>query len=325
MSALLLEDIKQQIKSGNIDLALGQLEEYTLANSDLENEFIIYKGRYNRLSKEKRTGNISRDTYNADINQLTFDILEFVQEELSVIHEKIVIKKKIPVVIVVMTKEEARKFFQNGQDINDLHVQDLYKLTRCINIIEKYGDRREEWCPFNNENETIQKILKSFTDNIILSLNNKSFQIEFEFNTDTFFSNNNGQVHKNLEDRGCLFIIDAISMYNNEVYGKFTERINNIENKEQISMFVIYPMNESQKYLINFFNRKIYDSLNLFFENYDTVLSPHRGFGIGNKTDLNRNLKMSLEKFVYRLKHWLIKFEQAGIEERDIHTHQVEL
>ncbi|MDM8549427.1 hypothetical protein QUF72_05080 [Desulfobacterales bacterium HSG2] len=315
MKALLLEDIKSCIGMGDIEPALSWLEKYSITRPELENEVIIYKGRYYRASKDKRIGKITRSEADAALTLLSSDILEFVKQELSAVSDKIVYKKKIPVVVVVMTKKEAEEFFQHSQEFSK-----LINKREIKNITNRYGNRRDEWCPFNvKKNVTVWDILREFADKITISSPSyKAFHAEFESNTDFFFNGENKfHISKNLKEKGCLFIIDAISIFHSNVYETFINHTDNI-NKEQVGTFVISPLNMKQERLNNLLGNKIYDSLKLFFENYDTVLSPQRGLGISDKTELNRNLKVCLERSAYMLEPWGIEFEQADIKKKGI-------
>lgn len=313
----LLEDIKSCIGMGDIEPALNRLEDYGSSRPELENEIILYKQRYNRVSREKRTSIISRDKFNIELTQLSSDILEFLKQELSLVSDSIVLKKKIPVVAVVMTKKEADELFQQSEKIQELC--NLIKKKGIKNITNRYGLVRDEWHPFNTKkNGTVWAILQEFADKItIISSSYKVFHVEFESNTDFFFNSaNNFQISKNLKEKGCLFIIDAVSMFHSNVYGRFINHIKDI--KEQVSTFVISPLDTKQARLNSLLEEEIHNSLKLIFENYDTELSPHRGLAISNRTELNRNLKVCLEKSVYMLKPWGIKFEEADIKEKGI-------
>ncbi len=80
---LLIENVRKIISSGDIRSAINQIEEYLFditSDLDLRNEIIICAGRYNRLMQEKRKGIISRDVFNAEINQLANNILNFFEK-----------------------------------------------------------------------------------------------------------------------------------------------------------------------------------------------------------------------------------------------------
>jgi len=98
----LIQNLRQQIAQGQIQLVLDQLQNYLSASApDLRNETILFMARYNRLRREERKGIISRETAQAEQNKLTHALLELLEEVPSKVSEAL-----SPVTVPVTSVEQ---------------------------------------------------------------------------------------------------------------------------------------------------------------------------------------------------------------------------
>ena len=77
----LVQSLRQQIAQGEIELALGRLQNYLSASAPgLRDEVILLTARYNRLCRDERKGVISRDRAQAEQNRLNDALLSLLKE-----------------------------------------------------------------------------------------------------------------------------------------------------------------------------------------------------------------------------------------------------
>jgi V8-like Glu-specific endopeptidase len=77
----LLQDVREQISSGEIQMALDQLQGYLGNNVPvLRNEVSLHAARYNRLRRDERRGLISREAAKAEQTRLEKALLDFLDE-----------------------------------------------------------------------------------------------------------------------------------------------------------------------------------------------------------------------------------------------------
>ena len=75
------KSLREQIAQGEIELALGRLQNYLSSSAPaLRDEIVLLTARYNRIRRESRKGIISRDTAQADENRLVASLLELIEE-----------------------------------------------------------------------------------------------------------------------------------------------------------------------------------------------------------------------------------------------------
>jgi hypothetical protein len=200
----------------------------------------------------------------------------------------------LPVVVVTMTRDEAESLWLSGkldQDFRDASVN--LKVLRT-----RYGrDSRDDWTPFGKNRGNIQEILQNFAKQNPISENDRIFKIVFNFHSDEFFSIDPSikrGVLRNLKEKGCLFLVDGISLSNDEIRKQFNQGLTGI--KRQFVVFVMSPINPKEDSLNKKLADMIYDFYPLFLDDYEIDLSPHRGLCIGDQIELMRYLKMSLNE-----------------------------
>ncbi len=78
---LFLQILRRQIAEGDIQSALDQLHNFLSAGApSLRNEATVHTARYNRLCREERKGIITRETFQVELNRLSQNILDFLNE-----------------------------------------------------------------------------------------------------------------------------------------------------------------------------------------------------------------------------------------------------
>jgi hypothetical protein len=200
----------------------------------------------------------------------------------------------LPVVAVTMRHDEAESLL-----LSDKLDQDFRNVSVDLKTLKtRYGkDSRDEWMPFGKERGNIQEILRNFAEQNPISDNGRIFKIVFNFHSDVFFSIDSSVkrgVLRNLRERGCLFLVDGISLLNDKIRQRFSQGLMGIE--RQLVVFVMSPINPKEDSL----NKRLADMISnfypMFLEDYEVYLSPHRGLCIGDQIELMRYLKMSLKE-----------------------------
>jgi V8-like Glu-specific endopeptidase len=76
-----IQSLRQQIAKGEMELALDRLENYLSGNvSDLRDEAIMLKARYNRLRRNERKGVISQEQAQVRLNRLNEALLDLLED-----------------------------------------------------------------------------------------------------------------------------------------------------------------------------------------------------------------------------------------------------
>ncbi|HEY72310.1 MAG: hypothetical protein DRJ03_31585 [Chloroflexi bacterium] len=77
----LLQNIREQIAQGELQLALDQLKNYLAASDgDLYNEAILDMARYNRIQREERKGTLTREEARVEQAKLEDNVLALIKE-----------------------------------------------------------------------------------------------------------------------------------------------------------------------------------------------------------------------------------------------------
>jgi hypothetical protein len=224
-----------------------------------------------------------------------------------------------PVVVITMIRSEAQQLFENpDDDLNDLLQSATSPGVRAL--VGRYDIQdRDAWHPFGEDGKTIREALDTFAELTPISENGRSFQVEFEFYSEEFFSENEtvrNSVLQRLEVDGCLFIIDGVSLFHAEVLGRVQRDLWGWE--RGLALFFLSCVDYRQLKLSQLLERRVSDHFPRFFRHHDVLLSPHHGFLIGNEVGLCRTLTTSLKELGLK-KHIRPsvreRYEQAGISE----------
>lgn len=79
-----IHNLRQQIVIGEISLVLDQLQSYLGDRSpQLRDEVMLLTARYNRINRDQRKGLLTQDAAQAQQNQLTQNLLDFLEEIIS--------------------------------------------------------------------------------------------------------------------------------------------------------------------------------------------------------------------------------------------------
>jgi len=257
------------------------------------------------------TGEENNGTVDFNFSRKTSEgITQFVEPVKKIIH--------LPVVIIAMTKKEAKQLFANKKNSD---IAKLYKLIKNLNIqdiIDHYDIKdKDKWRPFGTSPYNIREILENFAQETEIPANHHSFRVKFEFHTDLFFNNNPAiklQVLETLKSNGCLFMIDGLSMFHSEIFSRFLSYISGVE--APLVQYIISPIDFRKHELSQLFESHIDKFLPRFFIDHDLNLSPYCSFCLGNKVDLSRDMKTSLKELNLTgamMVSWQEAFVKAGI------------
>jgi hypothetical protein len=237
---------------------------------------------------------------------------------LSVDSDGVLSKKVLlPVVVVTMTFEQAERLFRDRQAAG---IDNILQLTSPQELVQRYNAQRDGWCPFGRSSNTIREILEEFAQKTPIPENGKTFQVEFEFHSEAFFSDNpddRNWVADSLGENGCLFIIDGISLAHTDVRQRFQNNL--IDVQGPLSFFLISSIDPRSAVINKWIEEHIDQHFWRFLREHDVKLNPLYSLFIGNQIDLRRGLKTSLKELKLTNRpmpsSWPAQFNKAGIPE----------
>lgn len=216
--------------------------------------------------------------------------------------------RTIPVVVVAMTRDEASELV-NSSEFRQAkkYFPDLQKL------VENYGENsRDSWCPFNSK-KTIKKIFEEFSE--ATSENGSKFKARFELHSDKFFSRDQetrNYVIKNLKERGCLFVIDGLSLFLAKLRESY---VGNIPDRDKSISYITSPINVRENPLNELIYKHMGSLFDRFIYEHDKDLDLGKGLFIGNEIDLARLLNASLERVRVNIEAWEVFYSDISIEQ----------
>ncbi len=225
----------------------------------------------------------------------------------------------LPVVAVTMKYDEAEILIDSNRWRQDF----LNTSVDSDALKARYGKQsRDDWLPFGRDLGNIREILQKFVKKNPISKNGEIFRIVFNFHSNEFFSKDpfiRRLALRNLKKRGCLFLVDGISLAHEKLREWFRQGLTGIERESVI--FVMSPINPREDFLNKRLEKIICEFYPIFLDDYELDLSPHRGLCIGDQTELMRYLKISLGELNLATSHATIESWQEQFSEFGIHKH----
>jgi hypothetical protein len=220
----------------------------------------------------------------------------------------------IPVVVITMTKNEAIQLCQSSNSYAS-RILRLIEIPSGEQLCERYHEQnRDYWRPFGQD--TIQEMLRRFVEQSPESAYAPSFQMEFEFCTQDFFSGNEveDRVLKYITSHNALFIVDVLALFHPDIIERFYQAF---QGREPRALFCLSPRNFRELNSSRQFEQRVRRTYRQFFIDHDENWNPHRGFLISNETHLQRSLTNSLRALGMDHKipeSWKQQFNLAGIQ-----------
>lgn len=223
-------------------------------------------------------------------------------------------KVPLPVVIITLIQNEVEHLLES----DDKSLQRIFQLIESSNdqcLARRYHEQnRDGWHPFGDSQGTIQEVLDTFGEAGI-SVSGRSFQVEFEFHSEDFFSGDEVEdwILERMAVDGCLFIVDGLALFHVDIVERFRQAILGGTPR---AVFFLSPTNLRELELSRLLEERIRQFYRLFFVEHDTQLSPHRGFMISNGTELYRSLRNCLKELdlIKRAPtSWKEQYRRAGI------------
>lgn len=162
----------------------------------------------------------------------------------------------VPFVVAAMTREEASSLMTETA-LKDPKVSDeereqfkkfkeALKKYGCENFISFYGQCRENWRPYFDQEQSIQEIIEEICEHMNVaacSANSNALQIKPQFRSKDFFDedkNKRLEIWDQLNNSSGVIIVDAISLF----YPSLRRMLlrSGISSRERVALLVIQPM-----------------------------------------------------------------------------------
>jgi hypothetical protein len=207
----------------------------------------------------------------------------------------------IPFVIVSMTSDEAIQLKDklNSIDTNSgNHLNSFQDLTKSlqaheiIDFTESYGKTREDWKPYNCDDQTIEEIIMSIVEEVneyhqLQGINLRTIQPYF-LSTDCFESDLEirNRTWNQLGKQGCVIIVDSLSLFNVDVREKLLQA--QISSNEKVSIITISPVNPCMIEANDILERFVSGQMQQAFLRFNEHLDRRCEIGAGNLRSMRR-------------------------------------
>ncbi len=206
----------------------------------------------------------------------------------------------IPIAVIAMIRSEAEELLSleafndpianENQRRSYARFFDTLKCHQLENFVEKYGETRENYCPFESDTLTIRSIIKKIADIVNGMPKRKSKPMIIpQYYSNDFFSNSTDireRTWEYLEHRGCILIIDSISMFHPKIQSAFLESHLGIH--PPVTVACISPINTHDLDLNKILEEEMKKKIKRIFSRYCVGLDPQCIFEIGNVPSINR-------------------------------------
>lgn len=221
----------------------------------------------------------------------------------------------LPVIVVAMTKDEARvldakpDLFQ--QKLSPDAYQRFIELREAVSrgrnpVSERYGPQRQDCRPFVGVNVSIA----GFLDSIVERINEEQpFQLRgrliklqnYPFDELIHSSKLLGPVFTQLLSTGCVVIIDEYSLFHPDIGEILTS--SGLVTNEQVSLVTISPGDPYSRAPFNMIEAELSKRMTAAFNRFASVFDPQCELSVGDEKRLKRWLNSSLPSTIQSLRN----------------------
>jgi hypothetical protein len=207
----------------------------------------------------------------------------------------------IPFVIAAMTKQEASDLFINGKAKNNAAFTELRatlaQQTSVDELIDSYGDRPEDWQLLIGNGEKISVIIRQTLDDLNLTLQDVDEASAYipMFLTSQILSKDPEiylKAVRKIKQTGCVLVIDAISLFHEDVVGKLKDL--QIESNNSIAVAVISPIDTRASSIVGVVDKEVKDQLQVLFYNFAHHLDRKHELGVSSLIAFKRWMNIAV-------------------------------
>lgn len=200
----------------------------------------------------------------------------------------------LPFVIAAMTKKQAKDLFEGKTKRIDGFTElreNLFQLISPDDLLNSYSDNADGWnFPFGGGEKISTTIWQTLEDlNVKIQEAKRAIVYSPKFETERFFSKDNKtaiELTKQLRRSGCVLVIDAISLFHEDIADKLINL--QAESMDNIAIVIVSPLDSYAHPVMKIIEKEVRNHLQVAFLNFAQNMDRKYEFGVSNLLGLKR-------------------------------------